>query len=158
MMLPVRFRIAARELAPEHADDVAAFKQREVERDFRNFARGKTDHEEASFPRNRTQRGFGEVAADRIIDHIHALAVGQRLQPLFQIFLANSRSVRPRRARFANSSFSGEEAQAITFAPMILPSSMAARPTPPDAPSTASVSPAFSLRAIFQRVNAWCRR
>ncbi len=52
----------------------------------------------------------------------------------------------------AKASFSGDEAQAITRAPMILPISMAAKPVPPDAPSTASVSPAFSLGAILQRI------
>eukprot|EP00966_Prymnesium_polylepis_P246259 5695898-Prymnesium_polylepis.1 len=48
-------------------------------------------------------------------------------------------------------SLASVEAHAITRAPMILPSSTAARPTPPDAPRTRSVSPgcsfATSLRA-----------
>src|SRR6185295_3811124 len=42
------------------------------------------------------------------------------------------------------ASLSSDEAQAITRAPRILPISIAARPTPPAAPSTSSVSPACS--------------
>ena len=52
----------------------------------------------------------------------------------------------------ANASFSSDDAHAITRAPISLPSSTAARPMPPDAPSTASVSPGLQLRAILQRV------
>src|SRR6185369_599579 len=43
-------RFAAREIAPEHADDGAAFQQREVERDLRDIARGETDHQQAAAP------------------------------------------------------------------------------------------------------------
>jgi len=38
-----------------------------------------------------------------------------------------------------------QDAQAITFRPRSLPSSQAARPVPPAAPSTAMVSPGFML-------------
>jgi len=46
-------------------------------------------------------------------------------------------------------SFSADDAQAITRAPISLPSSTAARPTPPAAPSTASVSPARNCARSF---------
>ena len=41
----------------------------------------------------------------------------------------------------------------MTRAPISLPSSTAARPTPPAAPSTASVSPRLQLRAVAQRMH-----
>src|SRR6266481_7122475 len=51
------------------------------------------------------------------------------------------------------ASFSGVDAAAITRAPMILPSSTAARPTPPAAPRTRSVSPS---RRCARSFSAWC--
>ena len=41
----------------------------------------------------------------------------------------------------------------MTRAPISLPSSTAASPTPPAAPSTASVSPRLQLRAVAQPVH-----
>src|SRR5215216_83298 len=38
--------------APEHAADIAALEQREVERHLRNVTRGEADHQEAAFPGN----------------------------------------------------------------------------------------------------------
>ena len=52
----------------------------------------------------------------------------------------------------ANASLSSVEAQAITRAPISRPSSTAASPTPPEAPSTASVSPGFSWARCCERV------
>ena len=43
----------------------------------------------------------------------------------------------------AAASFSGDEAAAMTVAPIALPISTAARPTPPPAPNTNRVSPGF---------------
>ena len=44
---------------------------------------------------------------------------------------------------------SSDDAQAITRAPISLPISIAASPVPPEAPSTASVSPDLSLARSF---------
>ena len=52
-----------------------------------------------------------------------------------------------------NASFSSVEAAAMTAAPICAPSSTAARPTPPAAPRTSSVSPACSAARSF---SAWC--
>src|SRR3546814_9353899 len=65
----VALRLARDEGAPEDAGDVAALEQRQVERQARD-ARGEADDEIAALPRDRAQRGFGIVAADRIIDEI----------------------------------------------------------------------------------------
>ena len=50
----------------------------------------------------------------------------------------------------AKAIFSADEAQAMTRAPINLPISIAARPTPPEAPSTASVSPALRPARFFK--------
>src|SRR5207302_473706 len=57
-----------------------------------------------------------------------------------------------RSARFSGSLGISPEAQATTRAPSALPISIAARPTPPAAPSTSSVSPACSAP---RSRNAW---
>src|SRR5258706_16091115 len=48
--LRVALRLAARELAPEHADDRSPLQQREVERECRNAALREADHEVATAP------------------------------------------------------------------------------------------------------------
>ena len=146
------FRVALDERAPEHADDVAAFEQREIERDLRDLAGRKADHQKAPLPGDRAQRGFGVRPADRIVDHVGALAAGDAAQRLLQVFLRVVDRRRRRRARLQNASLSSDDAQAITRAPISLPISIAASPVPPEAPSTASVSPALSLRAVLQRM------
>ena len=86
IILAVILGLALGEGTPEHANDLAPFEERQIERNARNFAIGKTDHKKASVPGGRPQRGFGEIAADRIIDHISTRAIGQRLDPFLQIF------------------------------------------------------------------------
>ena len=76
-----------------------------------------------------------------------------RRSAFFQIGLRVIDRRRPRRAASQNASFSSDDAQAMTRAPISLPISMAARPVPPAAPSTASVSPACNLRAVLQRMD-----
>src|SRR6185437_229288 len=49
-VLQVALRVARGKGAPEYAQHIAAFEQREVQRDFRDFTRRETDHEEAAFP------------------------------------------------------------------------------------------------------------
>src|SRR6185437_8261181 len=66
-------RLAGRELAPIDAADVAALEQGDIERGPWDFARGEADHEEPALPGERTQGGFGERPADRIVDDVHAL-------------------------------------------------------------------------------------
>ncbi len=73
--------------APEHAADVAALQQREVERHLRNVAGRKTDHQEAAFPGDRAQRRLGVAAADGIEDDVDALAARQLAQAFLQVFL-----------------------------------------------------------------------
>ena len=63
------------------------FEQREIERDLRNLAGRKADHQEAPVPGDRAQRGFRIGSADRIVDHVHALAAGDAAQRLLQVFL-----------------------------------------------------------------------
>src|SRR5204863_7331036 len=77
--------VALDEGAPEYADDVATLEQREVERDLRNFAGRKPDHQKAPLPRDRAQRGFGVSAANRIVDHVGAFAAGEAAQRFLQI-------------------------------------------------------------------------
>ena len=80
-------RIALDERAPEHADDVAALEQREIERNLRDLAGRKADHQEAPVPGDRAQRRLRIGAADRIVDHVHALAAGDAAQRLLQVLL-----------------------------------------------------------------------
>src|SRR6516162_1504372 len=68
----LRLGLAAGPGAPGDAADVAAFKEREIEGNFRNFAGGKSDHEIAAEPAERTQRRLGIAAADRIVNYIDA--------------------------------------------------------------------------------------
>ena len=70
---------AACECTPENADNLAAFEEREIERNFRNGAGGKTNNEIAPFPIGCTQRGFGIVTTDRVINDVGTLASRQFL-------------------------------------------------------------------------------
>src|SRR5262249_14985995 len=70
--------LAPRELAPEHADDRAAFQQREIERDPRNVAGREADDEQATTPGERSQRRLRIRAAYRIVHDVDAAAAGQR--------------------------------------------------------------------------------
>ena len=88
------------------------------------------------------QGGLGQVAPDRV-DH-DVRPTGQRVaQGLAQV--AGAVVDQPRGAQaFAASSFSADEATAVTVAPRAAPSCTAAVPTPPPAPSTTSSSPGGS--------------
>src|SRR5512146_517910 len=81
-------RFALGELSPEDADDARAFEQREVQRQLRNVPARETDDEVSSAPADAAKCRLGERAADRIVDHIRTVAVGQRGDTLAQIFAA----------------------------------------------------------------------
>ena len=78
-------RIAPRRLAPEHADDCTTFEQGEIERDFRDGTRRKADDEKAPAPGHGAQCRLGVVAADAVVDHVDAAAVGQVAQALLEV-------------------------------------------------------------------------
>src|SRR6476620_1261728 len=80
-------RLAPRKIAPEHADDRGALEESEVERQLRNFAGGEADDEQPPAPGERTERGLGVGSADRVVDHVDAAAVGERLDALAQVLL-----------------------------------------------------------------------
>ena len=65
-------RLAAREVAPEDADDRASFQQREVERNLRDLAGREADDEQAAAPGDRSQRRLGVRPADRVVDDVDA--------------------------------------------------------------------------------------
>src|SRR5690349_13753917 len=87
-MRAVTRRFAHRERSPEHADDLAALEQHEVERDLRDLAGREADDEVAALPRDAAQRGLRERAADRVVHDVHAVALRQLLEPLLEILLA----------------------------------------------------------------------
>ena len=74
--------------APEHADDGGALEQRQVQRQRRNRASGKTHHQVAAAPGNRAKSRFGQVAAHRVVNHIGAFAAGQALEGFAQVLRA----------------------------------------------------------------------
>ena len=74
------------ERTPEHADNRATLQQRQIQRDLRDIAGGKPHHQEAALPGHVAQSQFGVRSADRVIDDIHALAGGDRLDPRTQVF------------------------------------------------------------------------
>src|SRR5262245_57422867 len=75
------------EAAPEHAANVAALEQRQIERNAANWPRREADHEQPALPAERAKRSLGEVAADRIEDDVDALCAADLLQAVFQIIL-----------------------------------------------------------------------
>src|SRR3546814_9630927 len=64
--------------ARAHADDRKSLDQRHVDRHFGNPARREADDEQASAKSDAARRFVEYVAADRIEDHVGALAPGQR--------------------------------------------------------------------------------
>ena len=117
---------------------------------------GKADHQKTPFPGDRAQRGLGIIAADGIVDHVGALLAAGGLEDLGELLLP----VAVERAGGIDDALVGapalrrldlfgDDAAAITRAPIALPSSTAAEPTPPAAPSTSSVSPGFSAARSF---------
>jgi hypothetical protein len=76
-------RLAAREVAPENAHDLAALEQREVERQARDLARCEAHDEVPPVPRDAPHRRFRKRAAHRIEDDVHPvgmLLLEERLQ------------------------------------------------------------------------------
>src|ERR1041385_8153236 len=66
------FGLAAREVAPEHADKGRALEEREVERQLGDVARSEADHQQPAAPGERAERGLAVRPADRVVDHVHA--------------------------------------------------------------------------------------
>ena len=124
------------------AEDLDALQQHEVERDPRDHARRVADGHEAAAPAQRPQRGLGEVAADRVDDDVGAVGQARRAAPGARSTDRWSIEVRRRRRTPRPSSFSADDATAVTDAPSTTPSCTAARPTPPPAPSTTAPPPA----------------
>ena len=141
----------------QHAEHVAALEQRQVERQVRNLAAGKSNDEVAPAPGDRADGGLGINVADGIADDIDAFGSAALLEYLREL---PGRRSRPRRSGYTNpdvaprdsarSTFSWVEAAAITCAPLARPSSTAARPMPPPAPSTSSRSPARRCARRFR--------
>ena len=73
--------------APEHADDLTALKQGQVQRNGGDTGR-EPDDQEAAFPSHRAQAGLGIVAADRVINDIDAIGATGFLKEVGQSLLA----------------------------------------------------------------------
>src|SRR5437016_5239407 len=73
--------------APIDADDGAALEQDQVERNLRNLAGGKADHEMAASPSERAQGRLAVGAADGIEHHVDAVLSAEPLERLAQILL-----------------------------------------------------------------------
>src|SRR5471032_2989606 len=73
-------------LAPEHADNARALEQREVERQLRNLAVRKPDHEIPAAPPDTAKSRLSVLTADRVVDDVGPVPVCQRLDPFAQIF------------------------------------------------------------------------
>ena len=115
---------------------------------------GKTHHQVAPAPGDASGRhGFGQFATHGVVHHVGAFAVGQRLQGgTHRSWRCCSSCVASAPMRVSRAHFSSVEAAAITRAPAALAICTAAVPTPPAAPSTSTVSPAFSCGAVHQGV------
>src|SRR5262249_58030959 len=74
------------ERAPEDTDDVAAFEQRQVERDGGDLAGGEADDQEPSFPRSRSQRQLAVWATHRVVDDVGSDTSGELADARLQIF------------------------------------------------------------------------
>ncbi len=96
-------RVALDGFAPEHADRRRAFDEQQVERDFRDVARGKADDQEAALPGERAYGGLRRVAADAVVDDIDTVSARERaqaaLQSVCRIVRALVGAVRPCRRR-----------------------------------------------------------
>ena len=84
----MRLGLLTAKAAPEHAHDGAALKQGQIQGYRRDGTAGKTDDQIAAVPGHAADRRLGVVAADRVVDHIHAAAPGERFNRCFQILLA----------------------------------------------------------------------
>ena len=79
--------LALDERGPEHPDHRAAFEQHEVERNARDRAGSKAEHEIASLPGHRSQARLGGIAAHHIVKHIDAFGRGQLFEPDLEILV-----------------------------------------------------------------------
>src|SRR5579863_1240089 len=82
----VMLRFALGKRAPENAHNGAAFEQRQVKGNARDFAPRETNHQKTPFPGYAAQRGFRVVATYWIKDHINALARRDLLDTFAQVF------------------------------------------------------------------------
>jgi hypothetical protein len=113
---------------------------------------GEADDQVAALPGDRAQGGLGVRAADGVVDDVGSVAAGQLLDPLLEVLGGVVDASSAPWAR-QNASLSAPRAAAITRAPSSLPSSTAARPTPPAAPRTSRVSPGFYGGAVGEGVH-----
>src|SRR5258708_14328535 len=79
-------RLAAREIAPEHAHHRSALQEREVQRQLGDLAGGEADHEQPSAPGDGAERRFAVGAADRVVDDVDSAPLGKAFDALAQIF------------------------------------------------------------------------
>src|SRR6267378_4793015 len=79
-------RLAAREIAPEHAHHRSALEEREVQRQLGDLAGGEADHEQPSAPGDGAERRLAVGAADRVVDDVNPLSPGQAFDALAKIF------------------------------------------------------------------------
>ncbi len=63
--------------APEHADHRGALEQDQVDGQFRNAAAGEADDQQAAVPGDAADGLVEKVAADRVVDHVGAVAIGE---------------------------------------------------------------------------------
>ena len=80
--------LALGEGAPEHADHRGALEQGQVHRQLGDAAAGEADHQQAAVPGDGADGLVEQVAADRVVDHVRALAAGQLLDLLLEAGLA----------------------------------------------------------------------
>src|SRR5260221_14715821 len=66
-------RLAAREVAPEHADHRCALEKREIERQAGNVAGSEAHHQQTAAPRDGAERPPAVGPPDRGGDHVPAL-------------------------------------------------------------------------------------
>src|SRR5882762_9643244 len=64
-------RLAAREIAPEHAHHRGALEERELQRQLGDLAGGEADHEQPSPPGDGAERRLGVGAANRVVDDVN---------------------------------------------------------------------------------------
>src|SRR5438046_7528383 len=76
----------AHERSPKYSDDRTTLEQGQVQGDLRYFTGGESDHQEPSVPSQTAECRFAVFSTDSIIDHVHALVVGELLDSLAQIF------------------------------------------------------------------------
>src|SRR4051794_19644637 len=77
--------VAADPGSPEHAEDGAALQQDQVERQLRDLAGGKADHEMPSLPGERAHRRLAVGAAHRIEHDVDAVLAADTLEPGAQV-------------------------------------------------------------------------